>query len=108
MNQLQQGDVCIQRIDSIPHDVVRVDAVNGSFVLAEGEVTGHAHRIHDRIKLFMDTGLPGSGVCYFETDSSVDLTHEEHNTVTIPPGRYRSFIVREYDHLEEATRRVVD
>lgn len=104
MNQLQQGDVLIQEISEFPAGVQPKKVKMA--VLAEGEVTGHAHRIHEGIRFFMDDG--GSGTCYFEVDKTVSLNHEEHKTIEIPPGKYKSFIVQEFDHLEEATRRVAD
>lgn len=39
----RQGDVIIQRLDSLPQDLKPVAADGGRVVLAHGEVTGHAH-----------------------------------------------------------------
>lgn len=77
-------------------------------VLAEGEVTGHAHV------------LDASGVNVFEIDGGVrefhamkDITirHEEHAPVTVPPsptGDYQSGIVQEYSPFDEEARNVQD
>lgn len=72
-------------------------------VLAEGEVTGHAHRasageLYD----------VGGGVLTLETDAPATITHEEHGAFTIPAGSFERTIVREFDHAAEAVRNVVD
>ena len=36
------------------------------------------------------------------------LKHEEHKPLSLPPGLYRTRIVREFDHLSQRTRNVVD
>ena len=42
-NHYRQGDVAIQRIDSLPRNLKLVDREAGRVILAHGEVTGHAH-----------------------------------------------------------------
>jgi hypothetical protein len=73
-------------------------------VLAEGEVTGHAHRLAD----------PSSGQVfavgselYLEVSAdSATIVHEEHGPVTLPRGGYEVRIQREYSPRE--IRQVVD
>lgn len=75
-------------------------------VLAEGEVTGHAHRLtaesdvevyeHEGT-LFLRVGPRGAGI-----------THEEHGRGEIAPGDYRVGRVQEYDHFAEEARAVRD
>ena len=43
--QLQQGDVNMETLDSLPKGAKLVLAEAGSFIFAKGEVTGHAHRV---------------------------------------------------------------
>lgn len=73
-------------------------------ILAEGEVTGHAHRL-------------GSKVEVFETDEKTrifDLTtpdtvkHEEHKEIELPVDNYESDKVIEFDHFENEARKVQD
>lgn len=72
--------------------------------LAEGEVTGHAHRcVGDAVKVFdMDDGtreLQSNGC---------EVTHEEHKTVVLPAGKFTTFIATERDHAAEEAREVKD
>lgn len=41
-------------------------------------------------------------------EQQIVCRHEEHNEVTLPAGKYRIGIVREYDHFSEMERRVAD
>lgn len=73
-------------------------------VLAEGEVTGHAHVLEADVDVFVrDTGERE-----FSTKSSVELVHEEHGKIRLPSGDYVSDKVLEYDHFEKAVRKVED
>lgn len=71
-------------------------------ILAEGEVTGHAHRL---------TGVTvyerPDGLREFNADEPTYLTHEEHGVVKIPAGHNLSGRVRELDAAGEA-RNVAD
>jgi hypothetical protein len=73
-------------------------------ILAEGEVTGHSHRIAAAAAVFeRDDGL-----LEFDLAEPADVTHEEHGTVSLPPGEYLSGRVREYDHAAKEARQVRD
>jgi hypothetical protein len=62
-------------------------------VLAEGEATGHAHAIADPGALLFE----GDGEERFlELVEAAMLTHEEHETIVLPPGAYRVIRQREY------------
>lgn len=73
-------------------------------VLAEGETTGHAHRLPSNVAVYESE----AGEREFSTPVEVPLTHEEHGEITIPPGEYVSDKVLEYDHFSEQARKVVD
>lgn len=94
----QQGDVLLTRIRR----------VNGGKkldhrILAEGEVTGHAHRASAGALLDFGTSrvlrVPRAGAT---------ISHEEHAPISLPPGDYDVRIVREYDHFAEEARNVID
>lgn len=69
--------------------------------LAEGEHTGHFHLASgEGVALFDDFTL--------EAPNGADVTHQEHNPITLPPGNYTRLIVREYDHFTEEARNVAD
>jgi hypothetical protein len=102
----RQGDVLIVATDSIPKSVEPVVRDKDRVVLAYGEVTGHAHAILDkRASLFRDPKL-AKIFMLVGGDGPVALTHEEHSTVNIPPGKYEIRHQREYS--PEAIRRVAD
>jgi hypothetical protein len=102
-NQLQQGDVTITRIDSLPEGNQK-HVSRGRCVLAEGEATGHGHVIDCEDAELIQIGermLLRLGV-------SAPLIHEEHKPITLEPGLYEIGRVAEYDYLSEMTRNVQD
>ena len=89
--QWRQGDVLVERIDTLPEEA----EPKGDGVLAEGEMTGHAHRLDatsdarvlvDSLSLYIEVGPAGAR-----------LVHEEHGPIALDPGRYRVWRQREYD-----------
>jgi hypothetical protein len=96
---IQQGDVLIKKT-SFEVEEGRVETE----VLAEGEATGHAHRIHGgRTAVHVV-----AGIMYLKVLEACQVIHEEHKPVDVPPGTYEVYGVREYDHFEEEARRVTD
>ena len=73
-------------------------------VLAEGEVTGHAHVIDAEVEVFEKD----DGTRIFENSQPVTVRHEEHGPVEVLPGKYISGKVVEFDHFEEDVRKVQD
>ena len=86
----RQGDVYIVDVPAIPESARLLDHC----VLAEGEATGHCHRIMeaDRAELFELDGVRFLAV----TTAQVTLVHDEHAPITLPPGNYRFWLQREY------------
>lgn len=74
----RQGDVALVVVDEIPANVELVprDKERG-VVLAEGEATGHAHRIPSRHANLYRTEADQR---YMRVTAGVQLTHEEHKT----------------------------
>jgi hypothetical protein len=76
---------------------------NGSVVLAEGEATGHHHRLFGSVTLYRDDTLARDVpadlyVGHVEVNSPVAwLEHEEHAPITLERGSYR---VRRQRQLE--------
>ena len=100
---IQQGDVVLIRVDCLPDGVKNKEG----YTLAEGEVTGHSHRITE-----LDTNLcdlfEKDGVLYVKAKESVSLIHQEHKAVEIPTGVWKVNIVKEFDHFLEESRNVQD
>lgn len=101
----QQGDVLLYKVDKIPAGK-KVEPKERGLVLAEGEVTGHAHRI---TKLKSVTMIQiDDGRVFLKVREATPLEHEEHHIIIIEPGEYEVGKVRERDHLERITREVLD
>jgi hypothetical protein len=91
----RQGDVLIIPVESIPEKLDPIDREEGRVVLAHGEVTGHAHAIEaEGAALFRDPKL--MAMFLIVTSGPVALRHDEHDTIVIPPGRFRVVRQREY------------
>lgn len=98
----RHGDVFIERVTSLPPGLEPARLP----VLAEGELTGHAHRIQEpgAAEVFIS---PVEGERFFRIKlPSATVVHEEHGPIELPQGMYRSWIQREY-HPQEI-RRVID
>ena len=92
----RQGDILIIKVEAVPAGAVRQE----SRVLAEGEATGHAHRLDSGVVYEKD------GVLYFRAVDSVRLNHEEHGQITFAPGTYK--VVRQREYEPEGWRNVAD
>ena len=103
MGQYRHGDILIERVDGLPKGA-RLRASTGRVVLAEGEVTGHAHRIEraDVAELYD----ADRGETYLRVAESTGVVHEEHARIALEPGVYRIHRQREYS--PEAIRQVLD
>lgn len=96
----RQGDVFLIAVPSLP----AAGRVERRPVLAEGEATGHTHRLEDPASARV---FSVGGTLYLEVlADSATVVHEEHRPVTLPRGGYEVRIQREYSPQE--IRRVVD
>lgn len=73
-----------------------------NLILAEGEVTGHAHRICCK------GGRYNPITNELTLPEDAEITHEEHNIVGLPAGEHFVGIKQEYDPFESAVRQVKD
>jgi hypothetical protein len=86
----RHGDVLVAKVDGIPHEAAK----RNHLVLAEGELTGHSHRIADPYSAELwQTG--GELFLRVVTDSA-RLVHQEHGPIDLPRGDYRVWRQREY------------
>ncbi len=106
MKILRQGDVCLVEVKQIPKNAVE-QPVGKKLILAMGEVTGHHHRFEfldraDGVKLYhvgAERYLHVAGI-------TLDLLHEEHDTVKVRPGKY--LIPNQVEYTPAELRRVAD
>lgn len=102
----RQGDVLLAPCVEIPPDAFEEAPEEARVVLARGERSGHAHAMAaDRVRYFREDET-GSGFIQVTGAAPVDLTHEEHAPLGIPPGNYRVIQQREYQ--PRAAPRAVD
>jgi len=117
----RHGDILLIKIDKLPENMKF--KIRRSNIILKGEVTGHAHRLEGNAKILeiaerianpgfklangveITTGpitipinqVRTQTIGYAVVDSPTELTHEEHNTITIPTGIYQIKRQREYD-----------
>jgi hypothetical protein len=86
----RQGDVLIAAVDAIPPGATK----RPNCVLAEGELTGHSHRIDQPgVAELHERG----GVLYLRVlAGEAKVVHQEHGAITLPQGLYTVWQQREY------------
>jgi len=72
--------------------------------LAEGEVTGHAHRVAADDAVVYGEGTERE----LHAPNGTSITHEEHKTEVLPPGKYDISRQREINPDTEEARAVKD
>jgi hypothetical protein len=103
----RQGDVLIVAANTIPNGLKPVPRENGRVILAHGEVTGHAHAIDgDLVTLFAPADLDEMADRFLRVEQECQVVHDEHDTITLPPGDYT--IRRQREYAPEAVRNVAD
>jgi hypothetical protein len=115
MKYLQQGDVILKKIDTLPEGCTKLDTK----VLQLGEVTGHKHQFQASadVQVLVDPSFAGLDMSITPDEGKfivvggtlpVSLLHEEHNPVIVEPGIYQVDIVREFDYDSMEMTRVID
>jgi len=75
--------------------------------LAEGEVTGHYHAAAGKEVVVFEEVF-GDNSLQLNAPQGSEVTHQEHKTIVLPAGTYRTGQVLEYDPAEEEAREVRD
>lgn len=108
--QYRQGDIFLEEVGNSNLELsdcrqsIEGDEREGFIVLALGEATGHAHKLSNTNAKLM-TAANEDKFILLVTETSF-LTHEEHATIRIPPGRYR--VVRQQVYTPERIKYVAD
>jgi len=110
MDQYRQGDVLLIRVDQLPSTTIPVPREGGRIILAEGELTGHAHVVEAATAELLEDV---TGLRFLSIKEPGRLVHEEHAAIGIDPGIYRVVRQREYvpptvGNPEVWSRRVAD
>lgn len=101
----QQGDVLLFPGAVVPAGAERIKARQGKFVLAEGETTGHAHRVEA-----VDTAdyWKAGDQTFLTLAEPATIEHEEHGHIELPAGNYEIRIVKEVDPFTDEIKAVQD
>ena len=101
----RHGDISFHKVSKAEGELVKH---NGSYVVAEGETTGHKHLLKvknpENLIIHKDT----FGNMYFTLKEEGTISHEEHKTLTIGIGTYKEVREREMDWFSKSVRRVID
>jgi hypothetical protein len=105
---VRQGDVLVRACETIPGSAMPVAAEKKRLILARGEATGHNHSValSERVAMFRDDGTGGALYIEVKGVDPVMLTHQEHHSLPIAPGRHEVRIQRTYQAA--MARRVQD
>lgn len=106
MRIYRQGDVLVMQTPSIPNHLPPVPRDTGRLVLAYGEVTGHAHVVHGPAELFAAADIAELDDRFLRVEEAAELVHDEHSTITLPPGNY--IIRQQREYAPEEIRAVAD
>ena len=90
----RHGDLLVADAVAIPGGARRLHHL----VLAEGEVTGHSHRIAERGAATLYEASEGLFIEVHEDRAT--LVHQEHGPIELPRGIYRAWRQREYSPRE--------
>ena len=106
MNISRHGDLGITPIDKIPDEAKKMYTGN-SYVLAEGEYTGHKHLLQTKEREGFNVFISGNDL-FLEMLKPAKLSHEEHKTIEIEIGTYKINRENEYDPFLRQIRQVQD
>ena len=111
----RQGDVLIERIDSIPAEATQQKRAR-SVVLAHGEVTGHHHVLETedpadwwkKGEISSGNEKPSTlvGELFVSLEKEATVVHPEHAPISLPAGNYR--VTRQREYSPEEIRNVAD
>lgn len=94
MRLYRHGDLLVASTPSLPAGGKKLHHL----VLAEGELTGHSHRITEKEGA---TLYQAGGQLYLTvTAPTVTLVHQEHGPISLTRGTYRVWRQREYSPRE--------
>lgn len=112
----QQGDILLFAVGVLPEGCVKIEDNKG--VLAEGEATGHLHRMAEPVEMFRGPKgpFPTSTDIYMRVPRRIDLLHTkgfgkgqaDHFSEPIDAEVYNIGRVQEYDYIAQEARRVTD
>lgn len=104
MNFYRTGDISYHPAE-LPKGAEKI--ASKSFVIAEGETTGHLHEVKVK-EGTVDILRDSQGKLFIVIYGKAILTHPEHKTIEVPSGTYKIVNEREYNWFEQAVQKVQD
>jgi len=99
MKMIRQGDLLfIRRTEDVPEGDILTDGI-----VARGEATGHNHKITPGVKAAL---IMAAGMMYIKAAEACSIDHQEHETVTLPPGNWT--VQRQREYQPDGWRQVAD
>lgn len=93
----RQGDLLFMTLPTLPEGLT----IRANNVIAEGEATGHTHRLQDG-RVLEDA----QGALFLEAFHATHIIHQEHHTINLPAGCYR--VIRQREYTPEGIREIYD
>lgn len=103
---LRQGDVLLVPVTEIPEIARKTNHKRGRLILAEGEATGHYHSIACSLDVDLFEMPSQRELFLLVKEGNALLEHQEHAKISVPQGKYRVIIQREFD--PSGDRKVTD
>ena len=95
----RHGDVLVAAVERLPEKVEKLN----HRTLAEGEATGHSHRVAEAEAA--ELYRAADGLYLRVVGDRATLVHQEHGPIDLPRGDYRVWKQREYTPTEIRTVR---
>ena len=103
--QKYQGDISIIPLEKLDNNL-KFEQLKTSFVVREGEMTGHKHTLEAMPNSIVEIAKDEHGF-YLKVAGGAVIIHEEHKPIEIGDGLY--FLGRQYEFSEvEEYRNVMD
>lgn len=100
--QYRQGDVFLIEVSEDPKGK-EVERINDEIVLAYGEATGHHHHIPNKGAVLYAVN---ENLRILKVEEEVELRHEEHEAIKLPPGNFQ--VIQQRENTPLGWRTVVD
>lgn len=99
----RQGDVLLVPVTGVPHGWQRW--AGREIILAEGEATGHAHRVEgEGAVMYVNSPDMATAARILQLALPAKVTHEEHAPIDLPAGTYSVLRQREYTPTSRQVR----
>jgi len=103
----RHGDVIIFKLDEKTLEGKEFKSTQmKEFVLEEGEMTGHAHRLGGDFEVFEHQENDSEFI--FKVNNRGFITHEEHDLIVLEEGYYLKTSQVEYNPFEDLIVKVLD